>query len=233
MEGHAGRRRARRLLVGTVVVLALAGLNGWWLHRVGSEKYHQYEINRPEYKAENGHWDVVDVPEEFRQNTIHAALLHTGKILLVAGSGNNLDNFDAKNFRSVVRDPVENTFHEVRTPADLFCTGHIHLADGRLLFAGGTKRYEKLKGDVTKGGGLMIVHNEDPGKTVTLPAGTRFTGKENHKAFVSKDPVSVEPAKKIFDKKNGKFLPTEASVNRVYVEAQKRGKQYETSAQEN
>ncbi|WP_225321064.1 radical copper oxidase GlxA [Streptomyces luteolifulvus] len=233
MEGHAGRRRARRLLVGTVVVLALAGLNGPWLYRVGSEKYHHYEINRPEYKAENGHWDVVDVPEEFRQNTIHAALLYTGKILLVAGSGNNLDNFDAKNFRSVVWDPVENTFHEVKTPADLFCAGHIHLAGGKLLFAGGTKRYEKLKGDVTKAGGLMIVHNEDPDKTVTLPAGAQFTGKQNHKTFVAKDPVTVKPAKKIFDKKTGKFLRTEASVNRVYVEAQKRGKQYETGAQEN
>ncbi|GAQ65043.1 hypothetical protein SsS58_05450 [Streptomyces scabiei] len=44
----------------------------------------------------------------------------------------------------------------------------------------------------------MIVHNEDPDRTVTLPAGTQFTGKQNHKTFVSKDPVSVKPAKKIF-----------------------------------
>lgn len=203
MEGNAGRRRARRLLVGTVVVLALAGLNGPWLCRVGSERCHQYEINRPEYKAENGYGDVVDVPKEFRQNTIHAALLYTGKILLSAGSGNNLDNFDAKSFRLVVWDLVENTFDEVRTPADLFCTGHIHLADGRLLFGGGTKRYEKLKGDVTKAGGLMIVHNKDPDKTVTLPAGTQFTGKQNHKTFVSKGPISVKTAKEIFDKKWG------------------------------
>lgn len=96
------------------------GLNGPWLYRVGSAKYHHYEINRPEYKAENGHWDVGDVPKESRQNTIHAALLYTGKILLVAESGNNLDNFGGKNFRSAVWDPVENTFHEVRTLADLF-----------------------------------------------------------------------------------------------------------------
>lgn len=96
------------------------GLNGPWLYRVGSAKYHHYEINRPEYKAGNWHGDVGDVPKEFRQNTIHAALLYTGKILLVAESGNNLDNFGGKNFRSAVWDPVENTFHEVRTLADLF-----------------------------------------------------------------------------------------------------------------
>ncbi|MFF7984050.1 galactose oxidase-like domain-containing protein [Streptomyces sp. NPDC007901] len=227
------RHRARRLAVGTVVVLALAGLNGPWLYRFGSEKYHTYKINRPEYKAENGHWDLVDVPKEFRQNTIHGALLQTGKVLLVAGSGNNLDNFDAKNFRSVVWDPVKNTYDEIKTPADLFCTGHIHLANGNLLFAGGAKRYEKLKGDVTKAGGLMVVHNENPDKPITLPAGTRFTGKENGKTFVSKDPVTVKPAKKIFDKKTGRFLRTEASVGRIYVEAQKKGAKYETGAQEN
>ncbi|MHC3474812.1 radical copper oxidase GlxA [Streptomyces sp. 7R007] len=227
------RRRTRRLLVGTLVVLALVGMNGPWLYRFGSDKYHRYKINRPEYEAANGHWDLVDVPKRFRQNTIHGALLQTGKVLLVAGSGNNLDNFDAKNFRSVVWDPVKNTFHEIRTPADLFCTGHIHLANGNLLFAGGTKRYEKLKGDVTKAGGLMVGHNEDPDKPITLPAGARFTGKENHKTFVSKDPVTVKPAKKIFDKKTGKFLRTEASLARVYVEAQKSGSKYETGAQEN
>ncbi|MGW0207213.1 hypothetical protein ACWDZ8_15885, partial [Streptomyces sp. NPDC003233] len=32
----------------------------------------------------------------------------------------------------------------------LFCTGHTQLANGNLLIAGGTKRYEKLKGDVTQ-----------------------------------------------------------------------------------
>ncbi|MBN0042849.1 DUF1929 domain-containing protein [Streptomyces actuosus] len=233
MSDRVARRRARRLAVAGVVVLALAGTNGPWLYRFGSEKYHQYEINRSEYKAANGHWDVVDVPEEFRQNTIHGALLNTGKVLLVAGSGNNLDNFDAKRFTSVVWDPVKNTFKKIHTPNDLFCTGHIHLADGRLLFAGGTKRYEKLKGDVTKAGGLMIVHNEDPDKAVDLPAGTAFVGRDNHKTFIAKDAAHVPPAKKVFDKGTGRFLRTEASVDRVYVEAARRGKRYETGTQEN
>ncbi|MEU6549768.1 kelch motif-containing protein [Streptomyces sp. NPDC046915] len=233
MNDSAGRRRARRFAIGTAAVLALAGMNGPWVYRVGSEEYHQYKINRPRYKAENGHWDIVQFPEEYRQDTIHAALLHTGKVLLVAGSGNNQKNFDKKRFDTRVWDPVKGTIKKIPTPKDLFCTGHTQLANGNLLIAGGTKRYEKLKGDVTKAGGLMIVHNENPDKPITLPAGTRFTGRENGKAFVSKDPVLVPRAKKVFDKKTGTYLRNDPGLGRIYVEAQRSGTRYETGTQDN
>ncbi|GAA0619673.1 galactose oxidase-like domain-containing protein [Streptomyces crystallinus] len=226
-------RRTRRWAIGTAVVLALAGANGPWLYRFSSDQYHEYKINQSGYKADNGHWDMVAMPKEFRLNTIHAALLHTGKVLLVAGSGNNAKNFDAKKFDTVLWDPDKNTFKKIPTPNDLFCTGHTQLADGRLLIAGGTKRYEKLQGDVTKAGGLLIVHNEDPDKPITLPAGTRFTGKSNGKTFVSKDPVLVQRAKKVFDKKTGRFLRTEAGLGRIYVEAEESGTQYETGTEDN
>jgi hypothetical protein len=121
----------------------------------------------------------------------------------------------------------------VPTPSDLFCTGHTQLSNGNLLIAGGTKRYEKLKGDVTKAGGLMIVHNENPDKPITLPAGTKFTGKENGKTFVSKDSVLVPRAKKVFDKATGVFLRNDPGIYRVYVEAQKQGKTHETGTQDN
>ncbi|MFC8200601.1 galactose oxidase-like domain-containing protein [Streptomyces sp. NPDC060006] len=233
MKDGSSRRRARRIAIGAAVVLALAGMNGPALYRFGSEQYHEYKINRPEYKADNGKWDVVEFPEEFRLNTIHAALLHTGKILLIAGSGNNQDNFDAKKFDTRIWDPVKKTIKKVPTPADLFCTGHTQLPNGNLLIAGGTKRYEKLKGDITKAGGLMVVHNENPDKPITLPAGTRFTGKENGQTFVSKDPVNVERAKKVFDPATGKFLRNEPGLGRIYVEAQKSGAKYETGTQDN
>ncbi|MBQ1090603.1 kelch motif-containing protein [Streptomyces sp. B93] len=233
MKDRAGRRRARRLAIGTAVVIALAGMNGPWLYRFGTEKYHQYQINRPEYKAENGHWEIIEFPEEYRLNTIHAALLRTGKVLLVAGSGNNQDNFDAKKFDTRVWDPVKNTIKKVPTPNDLFCTGHTQLANGNLLIAGGTKRYEKLKGDVTKAGGLMVVHNENPDKPITLPAGTKFTGKENGKTFVSKDPVLVPRAEKVFDPETGAFLRNDPGLGRIYVEAQQSGAKYETGTQDN
>ncbi|MGA4985354.1 galactose oxidase-like domain-containing protein [Streptomyces cellulosae] len=233
MTDRAGRRRARRIAIGTAVVLALAGMNGPWLYRFGTEKYHQYKINQPEYKAANGKWEIVEFPEEYRQNTIHAALLRTGKVLLVAGSGNNQDNFDAKKYDTRIWDPVKGTIKKVPTPNDLFCTGHTQLANGNLLIAGGTKRYEKLKGDVKKAGGLMLVHNENPDKPITLPAGTKFTGKENGKTFVSKDPVLVPRAKKNFDPATGEFLGNTPGVGRIYVEAQKEGAKYETGTQDN
>ncbi len=233
MRDQAGLRRARRVGIGAVVVLALAGMNGPWLYRFGTERYHQYKINEPGYKAANGHWDIVEFPKKYRQDTIHAVLLHTGKVLLVAGSGNNQANFDAKKFDSRVWDPVKGTVKKVPTPNDLFCTGHTQLADGKILIAGGTKRYEKLKGDVTKAGGLMIVHNENPDKPITLPAGTRFTGRANGKTFVSKDPVLVPRAKKNFDSKTGKFLGNTPGLGRIYVEAQASGARYETGTQDN
>ncbi|MFC7882907.1 galactose oxidase-like domain-containing protein [Streptomyces sp. NPDC057376] len=233
MKDRAGRRRARRFAIGTAVVVALAGMNGPWLYRFGTEKYHQYKINQPEYKAANGKWEIVEFPEEYRQNTIHAALLRTGKVLLVAGSGNNQDNFDAKQYDTRIWDPVKGTIKKVPTPTDLFCTGHTQLANGNLLIAGGTKRYEKLKGDVTKAGGLMIVHNENPDKPITLPAGTKFTGKENGKTFVSKDPVLVPRAEKVFDEETGKFLRNDPGLGRIYVEAEKSGRKYQTGTQDN
>ncbi|KAF2779891.1 kelch motif-containing protein [Streptomyces sp. OM5714] len=233
MKDRAGRRRARRFAIGTAVVVALAGMNGPWLYRFGTEKYHQYKINQPEYKAANGKWEIIEFPEKYRQNTIHAALLRTGKVLLVAGSGNNQDNSDAKQYDTRIWDPVRGTIKKVPTPSDLFCTGHTQLANGNLLIAGGTKRYEKLKGDVTKAGGLMVVHNENPDKPITLPAGTRFTGKENHKTFVSKDPVLVPRAEKVFDKATGKFLRNDPGLGRIYVEAQKSGSEYETGTEDN
>lgn len=233
MTDRAGRRRARRLAIGAAVVLALAGMNGPWLYRFGTEQYHQYKINKPEYKAANGKWEILEFPEEYRQNTIHAALLRTGKVLLVAGSGNNADNFDAKKFDTRIWDPVKGTIKKIPTPADLFCTGHTQLGNGNLLIAGGTKRYEKLKGDVTKAGGLMIVHNENPDKPITLPAGTKFTGKENGKTFISKDPVLVPRAKKVFDPATGRFLRNDPGLGRIYVEAARSGKKYETGTEDN
>ncbi|MFI2432420.1 galactose oxidase-like domain-containing protein [Streptomyces sp. NPDC018693] len=229
----AGLRRARRLAVSTAVVVALAAANGPWLYRVGTARYHAYAISRPDYLAANGQWKTVEFPEEYRQNTIHAVLLHTGKVLLVAGSGNNQDNFDAKRYDTRLYDPVKGTVKKVPTPNDLFCTGHAQLADGKVLIAGGTKRYEKLEGDVTKAGGLMIVHNENPDKPVTLPAGTLFTGRENRKTFVSKDPVLVPRATKVFDKKTGKFLRNDPGLGRIYVEALRSGARYETGTQDN
>ncbi|MEU3556436.1 kelch motif-containing protein [Streptomyces fragilis] len=231
MADTNSRPRIRRTVLGAAGVLVLAALNAPAVYDFASRTYHAHLIEQPSYKADHGHWQIVDVPERFRINTIHAALLSTGKVLLIAGSGNNTKMFDAKTFRTVVWDPVRNTFKNVETPNDLFCAGHAQLPGGNLLVAGGTQRYETLKGDVERAGGLMIVYNENPDKPKTLPEGTLFTGKESGKVFASRASIVVPRAKKEIDPDTGKATVT-ASSARVYVEATQDGPQHQTGSQD-
>ncbi|MFI2299805.1 galactose oxidase-like domain-containing protein [Actinacidiphila glaucinigra] len=215
-------RRLRKMAVGGAAVGVLAGMNAPAIYGYSTAKYHDYKINRPEYKAEFGHWDLVEVPEEFRVNAIHAALLRTGKVLLIAGSGNDERNFKAKSFKSVLWDPAENTFREIDTPKDMFCAGHTQLADGTLLVAGGTARYEKLKEAVDRAGGAMLIKNEDPDKPRNFPKGTVFVNNENGRSFRSEFPANVPRAKKTVDARTGKVTVT-ASEARVFVQSLVKG----------
>ncbi|WP_062212356.1 kelch motif-containing protein [Streptomyces sp. NBRC 109706] len=187
--------RLRKLALGSGVSLLLVGLNAPAAVSFAQERLHEYRISRPAYQARYGSWEVVDVPEEFRTNAIHAALLHTGKVLLIAGSGNNEDQFDAGTFDSVLWDPEENTFTTVRTPDDLFCAGHAQLPDGRMLVAGGTARYEVLGDAVTHAGGAMLIKNEDPDQKREFPEGTRLRAPDGQ-LYETVATVTVPPAEK-------------------------------------
>src|SRR6476620_4195 len=85
-----------------------------------------------------GEWRVSN-PSPVR--AAHVALLHTGKVLLVAVSGNNINDFNAGTFTTSLWDPTTDTFESVATPWDAFCAGHAFLPDGDLLVAGGTTAY--------------------------------------------------------------------------------------------
>lgn len=144
------RLTTRKTLLGTAAVAVLVTVNAPAVTGFAKHVHHHWEINRPEYKARYGHWSLASLPDKYQLNSIHAILLHTGKVLLIAGSGNNVKQFDGGVFKSTLWDPATDTFKKIDTPADLFCGGHAQLPDGKVLVAGGTARYEALEGDVKR-----------------------------------------------------------------------------------
>src|SRR5687767_4003692 len=150
-------QKAKKTVLGVGSAVLLAGLNAPAAIGFAQEKYHEWKISQPSYKVKYGSWTQVDIPEEYRTNAIHAALLHTGKVLIVAGSGNEQKKFDQGSFDTLLWDPKKNTFKKIDTPEDFFCAGHAQLPDGRLLVAGGTARYELLDGEVKRAAGGMRI----------------------------------------------------------------------------
>ena len=190
------RQRLVKALLTLLVAGGLIAINGPTLVSAGKNALHEYKINSQGYKERNGHWSMLSVPENMRVNAIHAALLRTGKVLIVAGSGNDRKQFDAGKFRTILWDPDTDQFKRVHTPSDMFCAGHVFLPDGKLLIAGGTRRYEKLRQNVTYAAGVMTVKNESPdGRPVTIPKGTEFLSPHGI-AFRSTKQVVVKPAVK-------------------------------------
>lgn len=94
---------------------------------------------------EVGEWEPIE--HQFNYLPIHTALLHTGKVLAFAGSGNDetrlRDPYPAELF-----DPETGSIEVIDQDlaGDIFCAGHAFLSDGRLLVAGGTATYD---GDVS------------------------------------------------------------------------------------
>jgi hypothetical protein len=221
--------RTKKTVLGIGGIAILVGLNAPAALDFAGDRYHAYRIAQPGYKAKYGSWSQVDIPEEYRTNAIHAALLHTGKVLIVAGSGNEQKKFDEGSFDTVLWDPKANTFKKIATPDDFFCSGHAQLPDGRLLVAGGTARYELLDGEVERAGGGMRVKNENPDKAIVLKKGTRFRSPAGVE-YVTKFDVTVPKAKKSFKvtyNARGVMQPWKTTVTaseaRVFVEAVENG----------
>lgn len=94
--------------------------------------------------AATGRWTTASVTLPVR--SIHSTLLRDGRVLLIAGSGNDPSAFAAGTFKTSVWNPMNNTFLDVPTPIDMFCVGHATLPDGRVLIAGGTTSYPNVNG---------------------------------------------------------------------------------------
>jgi hypothetical protein len=88
--------------------------------------------------AVGGRWQVG--PTQPSAN-IHSVVLNTGKVLMIAGSSNQWEQFAAGQFTTTLWNPADNSFKAVATPYDMFCAGHVILRDGRVLVAGGTVSY--------------------------------------------------------------------------------------------
>jgi hypothetical protein len=87
--------------------------------------------------GQNGRWDTL--PSTMPINPVHVALMHTGKVLIVSGSGNDPDN---KDFQAGVWDPKTHTIKTFKISWDMFCNGMVVLPNGRPFVLGGTLSYD-------------------------------------------------------------------------------------------
>lgn len=142
----------------------------------------------------NGLWSTL--PQIMPINPIHAALLHTGKILVVSGSGNcppthvGCPQGPQYPQGAALLDLSNNSIRTMPTTWDMFCNGMSVLQDGRVLINGGTKAY----------GALAVV-----GTQGDIP----FTGLPNASIF---DPSS-ESFIDIAPTAHGRWYPTLTELN--------------------
>ena len=196
---------------------ALLAVNVPTMTSAAVKAIHRYKINSQGYEESKGHWSILKVPARYRIDAVHAALLYTGKVLIIAGSGNNLGYFKAGTFKSIIWDPATNRFKTIHTPSDMFCGGHSFLPDGKLLIAGGTRRYEVLASEVSHASGVMQIQNQSPdGHSIHLPAGSEFTSPSGV-SFRSTKAVTVHPARKVTDAEG--VTTVQASTTETWVEA--------------
>jgi hypothetical protein len=89
-----------------------------------------------------GRWDTV--PFQMPINPVHAALMNTGKVFIISGSGNDPDN---KNLQAAVWDPKTLLIKTFTISWDMFCSGMVILPDGRPFVLGGTLKYDPFLGE--------------------------------------------------------------------------------------
>ncbi len=90
-----------------------------------------------------GRWTTL--PYLMPINPIHLALLNTGKVLIVAGSG----NVPAEtNYRAAVWDPQAGSIVTQPVAWDMFCNGMVVLPDGRPFINGGNLQYDPFHGEL-------------------------------------------------------------------------------------
>src|SRR5439155_1205806 len=90
-----------------------------------------------------GQWSTLTTPMPI--NPVHVALLYSGKVLIVSGSGNVAGN---TNYQAAIWDPQTNTITTQPVTWDMFCNGMVILPDGRPFINGGTLQYGPFHGEL-------------------------------------------------------------------------------------
>jgi hypothetical protein len=141
-----------------------------------------------------GMWSTL--PVSMPINPIHAALLHTGKILVVSGSGNcpptlaGCPQGPQYAQGAALLDLSSKKITTMPTGWDMFCNGMSIMQDGRVLINGGTKGYGSLA--------VVGVNGEIP-----------FTGLRNTSIF---DP-GTESFIDVAPSAHGRWYPTVTELN--------------------
>src|SRR5258705_9636426 len=86
-----------------------------------------------------GQWETL--PYRMPINPIRIALMHTGKVLIVAGSENDPNKHLQKSSKIGVWDPVTGAIAVQQVSWDVFCNGGSFLADGKFMIVGGHAQY--------------------------------------------------------------------------------------------
>jgi hypothetical protein len=98
-------------------------------------------VNTPQ-ASEQGQWKTL--PYTMPINPIHMAVMHNGKVLVLAGSGNQIQS--VPDFEGAVWDPQTGQITKQPVPWDMFCNGMVVLADGKPFIFGGTVTYDPFVG---------------------------------------------------------------------------------------
>ena len=193
-------------------------------------------------KERRGFWYDIGGPEAAEILGLHAAILPTGKILLLGGHENSQEKWDSNQLTEVrlfddqtheltrINGPQysatsDNVYFKHNDKIDLFCCGHAILANGKLLFAGGTEQPPGLYSDLSTHGAF----GHQPGSHESWlfdPNTEVFTPTDPLSAFITTDgkikksEFVLEPSQIALDCKNDCVSNLKLPSSGVYTDEQ-------------
>jgi hypothetical protein len=191
IEMRTNRKNLMLALI-ALICLALAGCGGGASSSSSSSS--STSTGHTNAGHPNGVWSTL--PNTMPVNPIHAALLHTGKVLIISGSGNcppqqaGCPQGPQYAQGAALMDLSSNKITTMPSGWDMFCNGMSIMQDGRVLINGGTKGYGSLQ--------VVGVQGEVP-----------FTGFANTSIF---DP-GTESFVDVAPTAHGRWYPTMTELN--------------------